>query len=99
MGCGRVLSYVMRRIFLSIFLALAVAGGVVAAPSTSRPSTTRPAASRPLTPEEQKAQKVRELTRKSLELFKTKDYAKVEEALTEALVLDPEHSTNIYNMA
>lgn len=42
---------------------------------------------------------MRELTRKSIELFKTKQYAKVEEALVEALVLDPDNSTNIYNMA
>jgi hypothetical protein len=51
------------------------------------------------TPEWQRRQKVLQLTRKSVELFKQKKYDQVEAALTEALALDPNHATNIYNMA
>jgi hypothetical protein len=51
------------------------------------------------TPESQRRQKVLQLTRKSVELFKQKKYDQVEAALTEALALEPDHATNIYNMA
>jgi hypothetical protein len=93
------------RTILSFFVALAAAAGLLAAPASSGPSTTRPttksaAATQPqLTPEQQKAKQVRDLTRKSLDLFKQKKYAQVEEVLAEALILEPDNATNIYNMA
>jgi hypothetical protein len=77
-------------------------GGATAAPAGSAPSaaTTRPAATRPeLTPEQRKAAQVRELTRKAVELLRQKKYRDAEGVLVEALVLDPNHSTNVYNMA
>ena len=40
-----------------------------------------------------------ELTRKSIELCKEKKYAEAEEVITEALAIDPNEPTNIYNMA
>ncbi len=42
---------------------------------------------------------MQEFTRRSIELLRQKKYALAEAALTEALVLDPDHATNIYNMA
>ena len=68
-----------------------------AAPAATRPAT------RPTTDPAQAARKVRQrvvqLTRKSLELIKANKLDEAEDALQEALLLDPTHSVNLYNMA
>jgi tetratricopeptide (TPR) repeat protein len=84
---------------LIVLLAAALAAPAAPAPAT-KAAATKPAATQPeFTPEQKKRLQVLNLTRKSLELFKAKKYAEVEAVLTEALVLEPDHSTNIYNMA
>jgi hypothetical protein len=79
---------------------LTLAPGLPAAPAQNpprpAPPTSKPA---PPTPEQQKRLAVHEFTRRSIELLRQKKYALAEAALTEALVLDPDHATNIYNMA
>jgi hypothetical protein len=70
----------------------------LAAPGPATHPASKPA-TQPLSPEQLKRQKVQELTRKSLDLLLKQKYAEAEVTLTEALVLDPDHSTNIYNMA
>ena len=90
-----------RPILTGILLVAAFAvGGVIAAPppTTAKSPASRPAPP-PLTAEERKQKKVLELTRRSLELLKVKDYAKAEDVLMEALALNPDQPTNIYNMA
>jgi hypothetical protein len=74
-----------------ILLTLALTFGVLSSPAA--PPPTQP------TPEQQLQQKVRQLTRKSVALFKQKKYDQVESTLNEALALDPDNPTNIYNMA
>lgn len=64
-------------------------------PSTGPATAKHP----PLTPEQQKRLDVLRLTRRSLELFKQKKYDEVEKVLMEALALDPDNATNVYNMA
>lgn len=88
---------------------------VVAAPTTlpaTRP-TTQPSATTPttrpatqpaepkLSPAETRAleKKVLDLTRKSIELLKKNKLAEAEPVLKEALLLDPDHITNLYNFA
>ncbi len=100
---SRVLSFVNLRIFVSALI-LALSPLTLAAPGPATRPASKPAtqAHKPepaLTPEQAKRQKVQELTRKSLDLLENKKYTEAEGILTEALVLDPEHSTNIYNMA
>jgi hypothetical protein len=91
-----------RAILSGILLVAAIAvGGVIAAPpltTTAKSPTSRPAPP-PLTPEERKQKQVLGLTRRSLELLKVKDYARAEDVLMEALALNPDQPTNIYNMA
>jgi hypothetical protein len=97
-----------RRIVLSLgLLGLIIAPAALrAAPAPqqgSRPSASRPAGaptSRPaLTIDQLKRAKVQEFTRRALECFRQKDYAGAESVLIEALVLDPDNATNVYNMA
>lgn len=97
--CARIIID-MRTIFLALLILLTPLS-LHAAPA-SKPSTrpsTAPSPRPHLTPEQQNRLKVMQLTRQSLEFFKQKKYDKVEEVLTEALVLDPDNATNIYNMA
>ncbi|HEY7117560.1 MAG TPA: DUF1570 domain-containing protein, partial [Tepidisphaeraceae bacterium] len=78
---------------------MALGTSAVRAAPPAASGRSRGAATTRLTPEQQKRQKVQELTRRSLDLLKKKDYAGAEDILMEALALDPNHSTNIYNMA
>jgi len=79
---------------------VAPAGPAPRAATTKSPAATQSAENVPQpSPEERKRQKVLELTRQSLELLKRKDYPKAEEVLMEALALNPDQPTNIYNMA
>ena len=88
-----------------LLFVLLMSGRAPAAPPATRPATRattqllKPTSRPALTPEQQKRQKVQEFTRKSLDLLMHKKYAEAEVVLTEALVLDPDHSTNVYNMA
>jgi hypothetical protein len=78
-------------------------------PPTTRPSTsTRPgtrASSRPSATttasadEKAKHRKLRELTAKSIKLLEARKFDEAESALAEALKLDPQEPTNLYNMA
>ena len=52
-----------------------------------------------LDPNVKKDKHLRELTRKSIELMTKKQYDKAEAILAEAIKLDPEDPTNLYNMA
>jgi hypothetical protein len=84
------------RVILCLLLLAATGRCIEAAPpATSTAPATRPA----LTVDQQKRLKVQRLTRKSLDLLRQKKYDQAEEVLTEALILDPDHPTNIYNMA
>lgn len=64
--------------------------------------TTHPA-TRPgqpgLTEEQEKFLKLQSLTRQSIEFCKQKKYAEAEEVIKQALAIDPDEPTNIYNMA
>lgn len=85
----------------------ALACTVIAAPAGRPPAgpatrpTTRPATqpARQLTPEQQKRLKVMELGRKAIEQLKARKYGPAEITLADALALDPNNPTNIYNMA
>src|SRR4051812_11079306 len=66
---------------------------LLAAPSI-KPST-RPATN-PIEPDRRA---IRQLARKSLEAAKAGRLEEAETTLAQALVLDPAHSTNLYNMA
>jgi hypothetical protein len=96
---------VNRRTIASIllFVLLLTPRLASAAPATkpAGPATQllKPASQPVLSPEQLKRQKVQEFTRKSLDLLLNKKYVEAEGVLMEALVLDPDHSTNIYNMA
>ncbi len=99
---------------VALILAFSLAAAVLAAPSTATRPTTQPAtrpttqaatqpASKPsraaLTPEQQKELKLRELTRKAILALEARKFDVAEAALNEALVLEPDNYTNIYNMA
>src|SRR5258708_7575760 len=82
--------------------------GPAVAPSTApstQPATTRLAASRSATTSSAKLdekatrRKLLELTRKSIDLLQKKKFAQAESALAEALAIDPQEPTNLYNMA
>jgi hypothetical protein len=98
----RVLCYVnLSRILRAILIILVAVSLVPAAAVRAAPASraTAPAAKSAPDPEQQKREAVKELTRRSVELLRQKKYALAEAALTEALVADPDHATNIYNMA
>jgi tetratricopeptide (TPR) repeat protein len=78
------------------------------APATRTAAATRAAATRSgrprpatrlLTTAEAKQLRVAMLMRQSLELFRQKKFDQVEKVLAEALALEPENPTNLYNMA
>ena len=84
------------------------ATGPAVAPSTSpstKPATSRVAASKPATgptaklDEKATRRKLLELTRKSIDLLQKKKFVQAESALAEALAIDPQEPTNLYNMA
>lgn len=66
--------------------------------STTQVAATSQSATKPLT-EKEKRRKVMDLTRKSIDLMGKKKYAEAEPVLEEALALDPDEPTNLYNMA
>src|SRR5688500_11701106 len=80
-----------RRLIVAL-IALLIAARAPAAP----PPSITPAQH---THQQQSEHKVRHLTRQAVEQFKTRKYDQVEATLTEALALDPDNPTNIYNMA
>jgi hypothetical protein len=87
-----------RIVLLAGLLGLFAAAASAAPASASRPApgaTSRPAPS----PELLKRAKVQEFTRRALDCFRKKDYAAAEGILIEALVIDPDNATNVYNMA
>jgi hypothetical protein len=98
---------VMPKTFLTVILAVLLAAiPTLAAPPATQPAihpTTRPvahSATRPaLSAEEQKFVKLAELTRRSIELCEAMKYAEAEKVIAQALEIDPNESTNIYNMA
>ncbi|HZK82954.1 MAG TPA: hypothetical protein VFC46_17860, partial [Humisphaera sp.] len=104
----------MPKTLLTFVLAVLLAAlPALAAPPTTQP-TTKPAqpttkptkrpvvrsATRPvLTAEELKLLKLRDLTRKSIELCEARKYAEAEAVIKQALEIEPDEPTNIYNMA
>ncbi|MDB5319269.1 MAG: Tetratricopeptide 2 repeat protein [Phycisphaerales bacterium] len=98
----RVVCYVNVKPILRILLGLLVVLAGEARLSGAPAPATRPAApaTKPApTPEEQKRLAAQQLTRRSVDLLRQKKYALAEAILVEALVIDPDHATNIYNMA
>jgi tetratricopeptide (TPR) repeat protein len=98
---------VARKLFLTVVAILLFAAlPTIAAPPATQPTTkptTRPAG-RPGAPpaptaEQRKMMKLEELTKKSIELAEARKYVEAEKAIAEALEIDPEDSTSIYNMA
>jgi hypothetical protein len=77
--------------------AMGPSAAILAAPATlpASPSATRPAAG----PIETDRRKLRHLARQALEAAKAGKLEEAEIALAQALVIDPTHSTNLYNMA
>jgi tetratricopeptide (TPR) repeat protein len=82
---------------------LALAGRVAAAPGSAparSPATRASTSTAPATrASRDDRQRLMQLMRKSIELFKTKQYDEIEKLLTEALSIDPQQPTNLYNMA
>ena len=75
-------------------------GAVTAAPApATKPSApaTRPA--KALSPEEQKLVKLRDLSKTAVLALEGRKLDAAETALVEALVIDPDNYTNVYNMA
>jgi tetratricopeptide (TPR) repeat protein len=72
-------------------------------PATTRVSIGRPSSTRPTTSAAAEARaharRLRDLTAKSIKLLNEKKYPEAESALAEAIQLDPEEPTNLYNMA
>ena len=66
---------------------------------TSKGSTRPTTRAFELDPNKKKDKRIRDLTRKSIEFMTNKQYDKAESALAEALKLDPQDPTNLYNMA
>jgi len=69
-----------------------------AAQPTTKP-TTAPSTQPSAAEEQAKLIKLRSLTLKSMDLCKAKKYAEAEDVIAEALAIDPNEPTNIYNMA
>lgn len=92
----------MTKHLLSRFLTLIICFVAFPSAAQSRPAT-RPAsapASRPTTAAARsKEQRLLELTKKAIDLLQARKYDKAESVLAEALSLDPEEPTNLYNMA
>jgi tetratricopeptide (TPR) repeat protein len=87
---------------------LLFASSVVAAPTSTpatKPSSQASAASKPSTQpttqltERERRRKLMSLMRKSIDLLGKKKYEQAESVLEEALSLDPDEPTNLYNMA
>src|SRR6185436_12485513 len=85
-----------RLLIRAIFGLLVLGGFVLAAPSN--PPATQPA-TRPAEPRAGDVRKLRQLSRKALEAAKAGRLEEAEGALGQALVIDPNNSTNLYNMA
>src|SRR5438067_1539053 len=92
------------------YLVLILLGAVtftLAGPTTSPRTSTRPATqasatSQPATTqlsEKDKRRKINDLMRRSINLLNRKKYAEAEAVLNQALALDPNEATNLYNMA
>src|SRR5205085_5103708 len=95
----------MSRTIVCMLLMAALGGGSfgapVGGPVGAPPSTSRPA-SRPTPPTtrpDDEHRRVRQLMRRSLELVKAGKLEEAETTLGQALVIEPTHSTNLYNMA
>lgn len=68
---------------------------IAAKPSTQPAATSQPA----VDPKVAQARKLLDLTRRSIRLLESKKWKEAEAALQQALVIDPEEPTNLYNMA
>ncbi len=86
----------LTRKILSLLLLLSLAAPCSAAP----PATTRTTAPAITTaPAPKDVQRLALLTRRGVEALEKKKYSEAEVALTEAIAIDPNHPTNLYNMA